>query len=58
MTAEKITVKTGTRADYQADVKEAEKAYAENGSSRNLEDMIAARNAMTRHYPDAKKPDA
>ena len=44
----------GTRADYEADVRAAEKAYAENPSSMNHEDLFAARNALRRHWPNEK----
>ena len=40
------------RADYEQDVREADAAVKANPSSMNHEDLIAAKRALRRHFPN------
>ena len=45
----------GTRADYEADWREAEKAYRERPSGMTFADLHAARQALRRHFPESRE---
>jgi hypothetical protein len=44
--------RSGTRQDYEHDVRDAEAAYAANPSSKSNLDLWAAKDALRRHFPD------